>query len=92
MSFPISVFHPFDTLPARQDLQSRLTSYRFLSLVASEEFASTSSTPPRPFRKPIMTHESFEMDNPVPDWTEEFDFGAFLDFPPDDDDQGGEER
>ncbi|KAF6218028.1 hypothetical protein HO133_006440 [Letharia lupina] len=35
-----------------------------------------------------MTPKIFEMDNDMPDWTDDFDFGAFLIIPPDDVDQG----
>lgn len=35
-----------------------------------------------------MTSAAFGMDNDIPDWTEDFDFGAFLNFPPDNADQG----
>lgn len=38
-----------------------------------------------------MTSEPFERDNYMPDWTDDFDFGAFLNFTPDDVDQGGED-
>lgn len=38
-----------------------------------------------------MTFQSIEMGNYMPDWTEDFDFGAFVNFPPDDGDQGGED-
>lgn len=31
------------------------------------------------------------MDDYMPNWTEDFDFGAFLNFPPDDVDQSGED-
>ena len=36
-----------------------------------------------------MTSGTFEMDNYMPDLMDDFDFGAFLNFPPDDVDQGG---
>lgn len=38
-----------------------------------------------------MTTATFEMDNYMPDWTDDFDFGAFLNFPPNDDNQGRED-
>ena len=34
---------------------------------------------------------NFEMDNYMPELTEDVDFGAFLNFPPDGLDQGGED-
>ena len=42
----------------------------------------------RPFYKPIMTSTPFDVDNYMPDWDEDFDFGAFLNLPADEDDQG----
>ena len=39
-----------------------------------------------------MTSASFEMDNYTPDWTDDIDFRAFLNFPPDDVDQGDMSR
>ena len=38
-----------------------------------------------------MTRASFEMDNLMPDLTDDFDFGTFLNLPPDDVDQGVED-
>ena len=38
-----------------------------------------------------MTPATFEMDNCMPDWNDDFDFGAFLNLPPDDVDQGAED-
>lgn len=38
-----------------------------------------------------MAFNTFGMDNCMPDLTDDFDFGAFLNLPPDDVDQGGEE-
>lgn len=35
-----------------------------------------------------MTHATFEMANSMPDLTDDFDFGTFLNLPPDDVDQG----
>lgn len=35
-----------------------------------------------------MTPATFAMDKYMPDWTDDFDFGAFVNFPPDDVDQG----
>ena len=38
-----------------------------------------------------MTSGTFEMDSCMPDLMDDFDFGAYLNFPPDDVDQGGED-
>lgn len=35
-----------------------------------------------------MTPATFEMDKYMPDWTDDLDFGAFVNFPSDDVDQG----
>lgn len=35
-----------------------------------------------------MTPATFEMDSYMHDWTDDIDFGAFINFPPDDVDQG----
>ena len=38
-----------------------------------------------------MTTTNLDTDSYMPDWTDDFDFGAFLNFSPDDVDQGGED-
>ena len=38
-----------------------------------------------------MDSRTFETDYTMPDLTDDFDFGEWLDFPPDDLDQGGED-
>ena len=38
-----------------------------------------------------MGSRTFETDYAMPDLTDDFDFGEWLDFPPDDLDQGGED-
>ena len=71
---------------------------RFFSLVVSGNFCQhiIYATRPlcrpiidtRPLCRPIMTSTSFDADNYMPDWTEDFDFGAFLNLPNDEGDQG----